>query len=68
LSRLRDTARSNTMARMREQGGQATAEYALVLVAAAVVALALIAWASTTDMLPSFFNTVMSRVISIANG
>jgi len=47
--------------------GQATAEYALVLVAAAIVALALISWASTTDMLPSFFNTVMQKVISIAD-
>ncbi len=56
------------LSKLKEQAGQATAEYALVLVAAAVVALALIAWASTTDMLPSFFNTVMSRVISIANG
>jgi Flp pilus assembly pilin Flp len=56
------------LSKLKEQTGQATAEYALVLVAAAVVALALIAWASTTDMLPSFFNTVMSRVISIANG
>jgi Flp pilus assembly pilin Flp len=55
------------LSKLKEQTGQATAEYALVLVAAAVVALALIAWASTTDMLPSFFNTVMSRVISIAN-
>jgi Flp pilus assembly pilin Flp len=55
------------LSRLKEQAGQATAEYALVLVAAAVVALALIAWASTTDMLPTFFNTVMSRVISIAN-
>lgn len=51
-----------------DQSGQATAEYALVLVAAAVVALALIAWASTTDMLPSFFNTVMQKVISLADG
>jgi Flp pilus assembly pilin Flp len=49
------------------QLGQATAEYALVMVAAAVVALALISWASTTDMLPSFFNTVMQKVISVAN-
>ena len=48
--------------------GQATAEYALVLVAAAVVALALITWASTTDLLPSFFNTVMEKVVSVANG
>ena len=49
------------------QAGQATAEYALVMVAAAVVALALISWASTTDMLPSFFNTVMQKVVSVAN-
>jgi len=53
--------------RSRETG-QATAEYALVLVAAAIVAIALITWASTTDMLPSFFNTVMQKVISLADG
>ncbi len=52
---------------VRSQAGQATAEYALVMVAAAVVALALISWASTTDMLPSFFNTVMQKVVSVAN-
>lgn len=51
-----------------DEAGQATAEYALVLVAAAVVALALITWASSTDMLPSFFNAVMERVISVADG
>ena len=50
------------------ESGQATAESALVLVAAAIVALALITWASTTDMLPSFFNSVMSKVISVADG
>lgn len=49
------------------EAGQATAEYALVLVAAAVVALALITWASTTDMLPTFFNTVMQKVIAVAD-
>lgn len=52
---------------LRSQLGQATAEYALVMVAAAVVALALISWATTTDMLPSFFNTVMAKVISVAD-
>ena len=51
-----------------DEHGQATAEYALVLVAAAIVAIALIAWASTTDMLPTFFNTVMEKVISLADG
>lgn len=49
------------------EAGQATAEYALVLVAAAVVALALISWASTTDMLPTFFNSVMQKVIAVAD-
>lgn len=53
--------------RTAPQSGQATAEYALVMVAAAVVALALITWASTTDMLPTFFNTVMQKVVSVAN-
>lgn len=52
----------------RSEAGQATAEYALVLVAAAIVALALITWASTTDTLPSFFNSVIQKVVSIANG
>jgi Flp pilus assembly pilin Flp len=51
-----------------DQRGQATAEYALVLVAAAAVALALIAWASSTDVLPAFFNTVIQKVTSVANG
>ena len=53
---------------MRSESGQATAEYALVLVAAAIVALSLISWASTTDTLPGFFNTVIQKVISVANG
>lgn len=53
---------------LHSDDGQATAEYALVLVAAAIVAVALITWASTTDMLPSFFNTVLSKVISLADG
>ncbi|MFQ5515934.1 MAG: DUF4244 domain-containing protein [Acidimicrobiia bacterium] len=44
------------------EGGQATAEYALVMVAAAVVALALISWASSSDVLPAFFNAVVEKV------
>lgn len=52
---------------MTSESGQATAEYALVLVAAAIVALALITWASTTDALPAFFNSVIQKVVSVAN-
>jgi Flp pilus assembly pilin Flp len=62
------TDTSTVSAPITDESGQATAEYALVLVAAAIVALALITWASTTDMLPSFFNTVMEKVISVADG
>jgi len=47
------------------EGGQATAEYALVLVAAATVALALIVWASTSDVLPTLFNAVVRSVRSL---
>ena len=45
--------------------GQATAEYALVMVAAATVAVALLVWASTSDVLPSLFNAVVRRVSAL---
>jgi Flp pilus assembly pilin Flp len=51
-----------------DERGQATAEYALVIVAAAAIALALIIWATSTDLLPSFFSTVLKKVTSVANG
>ncbi len=51
-----------------DERGQATAEYALVIVAAAAIALALIIWATSTDLLPSFFSTVLKKVTSIAEG
>ena len=47
---------------LRDQRGQATAEYALVLIAAATIAVALITWASTTGTLRAFFEAVMQRV------
>jgi len=51
-----------------DERGQATAEYALVIVAAAAVALALIIWATSTDLLPSFFTAVLNKVTSVAKG
>ena len=44
--------------------GQATAEYALVIVAAAAIALALILWASSTGALEAFFDAVVAKVTS----
>lgn len=49
---------------MNREEGQATAEYALVVVAAAAIALALIIWASSTDALSSLFDAVLARVRS----
>ena len=53
---------------MRRESGQATAEYALVIVAASVIALALILCASNSDILPSFFNAVVRRVKGLVQG
>jgi Flp pilus assembly pilin Flp len=47
---------------LRDDRGQATAEYALVIVAAAVIATALIVWASGSGVLPEFFDAVIRRV------
>jgi Flp pilus assembly pilin Flp len=44
--------------RSREDG-QTTAEYALVILAAAAVALVLIAWAQSSGKLPAFFDKVI---------
>jgi Flp pilus assembly pilin Flp len=51
---------------LRNDSGQATAEYALVIVAAAVIALALIVWASSSGVLEEIFDTVARRVLDIA--
>lgn len=51
----------------RNESGQATAEYALVIVAAAVVALALIVWASTSGVLPEFFEAVVRKVRGVVD-
>ncbi|HYV01645.1 MAG TPA: DUF4244 domain-containing protein [Actinomycetota bacterium] len=44
------------------QDGQTTAEYALVLLAAAAVAFVLIAWAQSTDKLPAFFDMIIDSI------
>jgi Flp pilus assembly pilin Flp len=51
----------------RDQSGQATAEYALVIVAAAVIALALIVWATSSGVLPAFFEAVVRKVQGVVD-
>jgi uncharacterized protein DUF4244 len=46
------------------QYGQTTAEYALVILAAAALATILIAWASHTNAVGRLFDTVLDRVLA----
>jgi hypothetical protein len=55
--------RPNLRLSLRSDRGQTTAEYALVLLAAAAIALVLLAWAGGTDALPRLFDAVLDRVI-----
>ena len=52
---------------LRREAGQTTAEYALVILAAAAVAVVLIAWARSSGRLPAFFDQVIDQVIGDAN-
>ncbi len=53
---------------IRCEKGQATAEYALVMVAAAAIALALIIWAASTDVLPTLFTAVVRKISDLVGG
>jgi len=55
------------LALSREEG-QTTAEYALVILAAAAVAVVLIAWAKSSGKLPAFFNDIIDKVTGSADG
>jgi Flp pilus assembly pilin Flp len=47
---------------MRREEGQTTAEYALVILAAAAVAVVLIAWARSSGKLPAFFDKIIDDI------
>jgi Flp pilus assembly pilin Flp len=64
ISRLR--RRIGLRTRLRGEGGQTTAEYALVILAAAAVALVLIAWARSSGKLPAFFDQIIDDIIQDA--
>jgi Flp pilus assembly pilin Flp len=52
---------------LRRDEGQTTAEYALVILAAAAIAVVLIAWARSSGKLPDFFNNIIDQVAGSAN-
>ena len=54
-------------ARLRcSEAGQATAEYALVLLGAAAIALLLVAWATGSGKIGELFDAVVGQLISKA--
>lgn len=49
--------------RLDAQDGQTTAEYALVLLGAAAIAVILVAWATKTDKVTHLFDTVVEQLL-----
>ena len=45
------------------EDGQSTVEYVLVVLAAAALAMALVGWIGGSSLIPSFFSSVMNKVI-----
>ncbi len=52
---------------LRREEGQTTAEYALVILAAAAIAVVLIAWARSSGKLPAFLDHIIDTVIGNAD-
>ncbi|NLD76741.1 MAG: DUF4244 domain-containing protein [Acidimicrobiales bacterium] len=50
----------------RSEAGQATAEYALVLLGAAAIALLLVAWATGSGKIGELFDVVIGQLITKA--
>lgn len=48
----------------RNEFGQSTAEYSLVILGAAAIALLLLTWAGSTGSISNLFESVISRVTS----
>ena len=61
-----EAARQRILRRMlgalSREAGQTTAEYALVILAAAAVAIVLITWARSSGKLPAFFDGIIDDI------
>ena len=56
------TSAAEVKSRLTDDRGQATAEYALVVLGAATVAMMLIAWATSTGKISSLLNKVVNSI------
>jgi Flp pilus assembly pilin Flp len=52
------------MVRVRSDAGQTVAEYALVLLVVAAIAVAFLLWARQSGKLDSFFNAIFDKLVS----
>lgn len=59
-------ARWHTRIGSRAEDAQSTVEYALVLLGAAAVALALVAWVTRSDSVSRLFDAIVGRILSQA--
>ena len=50
----------------RDEAGQATAEYALVLLGAAAVAVILLKWANDTKLIEKLFDAMVGKILKSA--
>lgn len=57
-------ARLAELSSAREERGQASAEYALVLVGAAAVALLVYTWATRSDLVGRLLDTVLNSILN----
>jgi Flp pilus assembly pilin Flp len=60
LGSLADTA----LVRARSERGQTVAEYALVLLVVAAIAVAFLVWAKSSGRLDAFFNKVFDKLVN----
>lgn len=59
-------ARVAALAAKRDESGQATAEYALVLLGAAAIAVFVIGWVARTGLIDQLLDTVFTSLIKKA--
>ena len=55
-------------ARTRDERGQATAEYALVLLGAAAIALLVVGWATKTNTVGKLLDAVFGQLVGKSDG
>jgi Flp pilus assembly pilin Flp len=67
LRQIRQTRGVRTATQLCDERGQTTAEYALVILAAAAIAIVLIAWARSSGKLPAFFDHIIDEITSGAS-